>query len=161
MDGVFTDGTLVPLADGDLLRVFNAKDSFGFREVSRRGLITGIISGGDTEALRRRCLSLGVKEENLFLGSRGKLVLFGQFCSINSLRPEEVAYIGDDIPDIPVIRACGLGITPSDAAQEARDASDFVSNYPGGRGCVRESAEMILRAQGKWDFDDDEFKKVF
>lgn len=159
IDGVLTDGSLIPLADGDLLRVFNAKDSMSMRVASLKGLVTAIISGGDTEALRKRCLHCGIKEENLFLGCRGKLPVLKKFCEQNGLKPEDVAYMGDDIPDVPVIRECGLGIAPADAAEEARAAADYVCSRPGGRGAVREVVEMILKAQGKWVFDD--YSKVY
>lgn len=159
IDGVLTDGSLIPLADGDLLRVFNAKDSMSMRVAALKGLVTAIISGGDTEALRIRCLHCGIREENLFLGCRGKLPVFQKFCESNGLRPEEVAYFGDDIPDIPLLKACGFGVAPLDAAEDARAAADYVCTRPGGRGAVREVIEMILKAQGKWCFDD--YSKVY
>lgn len=159
IDGVLTDGSLIPLADGDLLRVFNAKDSMAMRVASLKGIVTAIISGGDTEALRKRCLNCYIKEENLFLGCRGKLPVLFEFCKNNGLSPEEVAYMGDDIPDVPLIRECGLGIAPADAAEEAREAADYVCSRSGGRGAVREVVEMILKAQGKWEFDD--YSKIY
>lgn len=159
IDGVLTDGSLIPLADGDLLRVFNAKDSMSMRVAASKGLVTAIISGGDTEALRKRCLNCGIKEENLFLGCRGKLPVFMKFCEMNGLAPSDVAYFGDDIPDVPVIAACGFGVAPRDAASEARAAAAYVTERPGGRGAVREVIEMILKAQGKWTFDD--YSKVY
>lgn len=100
IDGVFSD-VLIPLADGDLLRSMDAKDCFAFRHCRRRGLITGIISGGDTPALRKRCLNLGVEPQNLFLGARGKRRILEQYCAQNGLSLEEVCFIGDDIPDVP------------------------------------------------------------
>ena len=163
LDGVATDGSIIPVGPTpeDLVRVVNAKDSFASRVAGQKGFIMAVISGGKTEALRSRCLHMGVKEENLYLGVRGKLAVFREFCSRNDLQPEEVAYFGDDIPDTQVLRACGFGIAPADAAQEAKDAADYVTTMPGGRGCIREGIEMILKAQDKWRFDEDRYDLLY
>ena len=163
LDGVATDGSIIPVGPTpeDLVRVVNAKDSFASRVAAQKGFIVAVISGGKTEALRSRCLHMGVKEENLYLGVRGKLAVFCEFCSRNGLQPEEVAYFGDDIPDTQVLRACGFGIAPADAAQEAKDAADYVTTVPGGRGCIREGIEMILKAQDKWRFDEDRYDLLY
>ena len=163
LDGVATDGSIIPFGPtpDDLVRIVNAKDSFASRFAAHQGFIMAVISGGDTPALRSRCIHMGVREENLFLGVRGKLATFRRFCEQNGLQPEEVAYFGDDIPDTQVLRACGLGIAPADAAPEAREAADYVTSVPGGRGCIREGIEMILKAQGMWQFDEDKFDQIY
>ena len=163
LDGVATDGSIILIATGEegLVRVVNAKDSFASRVAAARGFIMAVISGGKTEALRSRCLHMGIREENLYLGVRGKLAVFREFCERNGLRPEEVAYFGDDVPDTQVLRACGLGIAPADAAEEAKAAADYVTERPGGRGCIREGIEMILKAQGKWTFDEDHYDQIY
>lgn len=163
LDGVATDGSIIPVGPSpeDLVRVVNAKDSFASRVAAQKGFIMGVISGGKTEALRSRCLHMGIKEENLFLGVRGKLPVFLQFCKQNGLQPHEAAYFGDDIPDTQVLRACGFGIAPADACQEAREAADYVTKLPGGRGCIREGIELILKVQGKWVFDEDHYELLY
>ena len=163
LDGVATDGSIIPVGPTpeDLVRVVNAKDSFASRVASQKGFIMAVISGGDTQALRSRCRHMGIREENLFLGVRGKLAVFVEFCRRNGLDPSEVAYFGDDIPDTQVLRACGLGIAPADAVEEAKAAADYVTKLPGGRGCIREGIEMILKAQGKWTFDEDHFELLY
>lgn len=163
LDGVATDGSIIPFGPTpeDLVRIVNAKDSFASRFAAQQGYIMAIISGADTQALRSRCLHMGIKEENLYLGVRGKLSVFRRFCEHNGLDASEVAYFGDDIPDTQVLRACGLGIAPADAVEEAKAAADYVSTRPGGRGCIREGIEMILKAQGKWEFDEDHFDQIF
>ena len=163
LDGVATDGSIIPVGPTpeDLVRVVNAKDSFASRVAAQKGFIMAVISGGKTEALRSRCIHMGVKEENLYLGARGKLGVFREFCERNGLQPSEVAYFGDDIPDTQVLRACGFGIAPADAVEDAKAAADYVTKVPGGRGCLREGIEMILRAQGKWVFDEDKFDQVY
>ena len=163
LDGVATDGSIIvsgPTPE-DLVRVVNAKDSFASRVAAQKGFIVSVISGGKTEALRTRCIHMGVREENLYLGVRGKLAVFQEFCNRNGLDPSEVAYFGDDIPDTQVLRACGFGIAPADAAEEAKAAADYVTKLPGGRGCIREGIEMIMRAQDKWHFDEDRYDLIY
>ena len=161
IDGVLTDGGLYPLENGDVLRRTDAKDAFAVRFASKRGLIMAIISGGDTVALHNRMLQLKIKEENIFLGCRGKLDVFRRFCEKNGLDASEVAYFGDDIPDIQVLKACGFGIVPADAVKEAAAAADHMTEACGGRGCVREGIEMILKAQGLWEFDPGRFSELY
>jgi 3-deoxy-D-manno-octulosonate 8-phosphate phosphatase (KDO 8-P phosphatase) len=163
LDGVATDGSIIPFGPSpdDLIRIVNAKDSFASRVAAGKGFIMAVISGGDTPALRSRCIHMGIREENLYLGVRGKLKVFREFCERNGLQPGEVAYFGDDIPDTQVLRACGLGIAPADAAEEAKAAADYVTKLPGGRGCIREGIEMILKAQDKWHFDEDRYDLIY
>ena len=163
LDGVATDGSIIPVGPtmDDLVRIFNAKDSFATRFAAKQGFIMAVISGGLTTALHNRCVHMGINEENLYLGVRGKLKVFNEFCERNGLKPSEVAFFGDDIPDTQVLRACGFGIAPADAVEDAKAAADYVTKVPGGRGCLREGIEMILRAQGKWVFDEDKFDQVY
>lgn len=163
IDGVITNGTILvngPSSE-DLLRSVDAKDAFAARAAARKGYIMGVISGGETEALRSRCHTMGASLDNIYLGTRGKLAAFDKFCKANSLEPSEVAYFGDDIPDTQVLKACGLGVAPADAVEEAKQAADFVSSRPGGRGCLREGIELILKAQGQWQFDPDQFHIIY
>lgn len=153
IDGVMTDGRVIPLADGDLLRILDAKDALAVRVAGMKGYILAIMSGGDTAALRRRMEDMNIRPENIFLGCRGKLAVFERFCAQNGLSPEEVMYIGDDLPDVPVLRAAGLGIAPADAAQDAKEAADRISPCAGGQRCVRTEIERLMRYQGKWEFD--------
>lgn len=163
IDGVLTNGMIIPIGPDhdELVRIVDAKDSFASRVAAAKGFVVGIISGGETRALKSRCLHMGVKEENLHLGVRGKLVVFEDFCSRNGLKAEEVAYFGDDIPDTQVLRACGAGFAPQDAVEEAKAAADYVCARPGGHGCLREGIELILKAQGKWVFDDDKYHLLY
>lgn len=161
IDGVLTDGSLIPMADGDVLRIMNARDAFAIRFAANQGLITSIMSGGKTEALYKRCLSMHIKPENLFLGCRGKLDIFRKFCEDHQLDPSEVAYFGDDVADTQVLKACGAAFVPSDACPEALAVADFVMKNPGGRCAAREGIEMILKAQGKWEFDENGYEKLY
>jgi len=163
IDGVATDGSIIPLGPtpDELARVFNAKDSFATRVAASRGFVVGVISGGKTEALRTRCLHMGTTEENLYLGVRGKLTAFRDFCEHNGLKASEVAYFGDDIPDTQILRTCGFGIAPADAVEEAKAAADYITRQPGGHGCIREGVELILKAQDKWHFDEDKYEQLY
>ena len=163
LDGVATDGSIIPIGPNpeDLVRIVNAKDSFASRVAARKGFIVAVISGGNTPALRSRCLHMGIREENLYLGVRGKLAVFNEFCSRNGLQPSEVAYFGDDIPDTQVLRACGFAIVPADAVAEAKAVADYITTLPGGRGCIREGIELILKAQDKWHFDEDRYDLLY
>lgn len=153
VDGVLTDGTFISTIDGDLLRTFNAKDGFGMRTAIRHGYPVGIITGGDSKSISNRFIPVGVKEEDLYQLSRIKLPDFIDFCKRYSLDPSEVAYIGDDIPDIPVLKACGLSVCPADAVTEVKEVCDYISIYPGGKGCARELIEQVLKIQGNWRHD--------
>ena len=161
IDGVMTDGGILAMPDGDLLRGFDAKDSFGVRMAKMNGLHTGIITGGSSESIVKRFSYCGVEPEDIYLHSRVKLDDFNEFCQRHSLLPEEVMFFGDDLPDIPVMKACGIGVAPADAVEEVKQAADFVSPCAGGHGCVRHAVEMILKTQGRWQLDDALYKKMF
>ena len=157
IDGVMTDGGLLCLDDGNFLRVFDAKDSFGLRMAQMAGIKLAVITGGTSPSLTQRFIKCGVEKENIYLHSRDKIKDFRAFCAKYAFDPAEVAYVGDDLPDLEVIQAAGLGVVPCDAVPEARAAADFVSDYPGGKGCIRDLVERILKAQGKWKFNLDTY----
>ena len=161
VDGVLTDGGILATSDGDLFRVFDAKDSFGLRMAHMKGYHVGVITGGVSESIRKRFRTCGVPEENIYLGSRAKIEEFNDFCEKYSLAHEEVMYFGDDLPDIPVIVACGCGVCPSDAVEEVKAAADYISPHPGGKGVARAALEMVMKAQGKWELDVQIYKKTF
>jgi 3-deoxy-D-manno-octulosonate 8-phosphate phosphatase (KDO 8-P phosphatase) len=161
IDGVMTDGGILALSNGDLLRIFDAKDSFGVRMAKMNGLHTAVITGGSSESILKRFSVCGVDPDDIYLHSRIKLDDFNAFCQKHSLLPEEVMFIGDDLPDIPVIKACGFGVCPDDAAWEVQEAADYVSEFKGGHGCVRDAVEKVLKAQGKWKLDDEKYKRMF
>jgi 3-deoxy-D-manno-octulosonate 8-phosphate phosphatase (KDO 8-P phosphatase) len=161
IDGVMTEGGILAMPDGDLLRVFDAKDSFGVRMAKMNGLHTAIITGGSSESIVKRFSVCGVDKDDIYLHSRIKLDDFNSFCQKHSLLPKEVMFFGDDMPDIPVLKACGIGVAPADAVKEVKRAADFVSPRKGGRGCIRHAVEMVLKAQGRWKLDDALYKKMF
>ena len=161
IDGVATDGSILAMPDGDLLRTYDAKDGFALRMAVMKGYPVAIITGGRSESIRKRMLSSGVKADDVFLHSRDKREDFDEFCRKYNLKPEEVMFFGDDLPDLALIRACGCGVCPSDAVEEVKAEADWISSRPGGKGCLREGIESVLRAQGNWTFDAQEYKAKF
>jgi len=161
IDGVATDGGVFCNGEGDLLRTYDAKDGFAIRMAILHGYPVAVITGGSSESIRKRMVTSGINPEDVFLHCRDKREQFALFCERYSLRPENVMYFGDDIPDVAVLEACGCGVCPSDAVPEAKAAARWVSDYPGGHGCLRQGIEETLKAQGKWTFDAEAYKKRF
>ena len=145
----------------DVDGVMTDKDSFGLRMAQMAGIHLAVITGGTSPSLTQRFRKCGVREEDIYLHSRDKIRDFRAFCAKYGLSPEDVAYVGDDLPDVETIRAAGLGVTPADGVAEAREAADFVSPFPGGKGCIRDLVERILKAQGKWNLDIDAYVKQY
>lgn len=161
IDGVATDGSILCIPGGDLLRVYDAKDSFAVRMATMNGYPVAVITGGSSLSIRERMVTTGLKPEDVFLHCRNKMDEFRQFCERYGLQPGDVMYFGDDIPDIEVIQTCGCGVCPSDAVEEVKAAADYISPFPGGKGCLRDTIEKVMRAQGRWVFDTDVYKKKF
>lgn len=161
IDGVATNGGVFCNSDGDLLRTYDAKDGFAIRMAVLNGYHVAVITGGSSESIRKRMATSGVNPDDVFLHCRNKIEQFTQFCERYSMRPEEIMYFGDDIPDVECIMAAGCGVAPADAAAEAIEAADWVTEHKGGKGCLREAIEGTLRAQGKWVFDAVAYKKKF
>ena len=161
IDGVATEGGVFCNSEGDLLRTYDAKDGFGIRMAVMRGYPVAVITGGSSESIRKRMLASGVESQNVFLHCRDKREEFAIFCERYNLRPEDVMYFGDDVPDLDVLKACGVAVCPADAVDEVKEAADWVTTKPGGKGCLREAIEATLRAQGQWIFEPDVYKKKF
>lgn len=161
VDGVLTDGGVFCNLEGQLFRTFDAKDGFALRMASMNGYPLAIITGGRSGSIRARVITSGVKPEDVYLGSRDKLADLRDFCRRYSLGLDEVMYFGDDLPDAEALRACGCGVCPSDGTPDAKEAADIVSDYPGGKGCVRYEMERVMRLQGRWSFDTPTYKDRF
>ena len=161
VDGVFTDGGILADTNGELYRTFDAKDSMALRMASMKGYHLAIISGGRSESITRRFTTCGIAQEDIYLSSRAKIEDFEDFCKRHGIKPEEVIYFGDDLPDIPVMQACGCGVCPCDAADEVLAIADYITVKPGGKGSVREALTMVMKLQGSWELDVQEYKKKF
>ena len=161
VDGVLTDGSLLADLNGEFYRTFDSKDGFGLRMAVMHGYQMGIITGGKSESIKMRFLACGFKAEDIYLRSRDKMEEFGDFCGRHGLSAEEVMYFGDDVPDIQVMKACGCGVAPADAMEDVKAIADFVCRMPGGKGCARECIEMVMKQQGTWILDVNDYKKTF
>jgi len=161
VDGVMTDGSLLAYDSHEMVRVFNAKDSFAIRVALLRGYKIGVFTGGETEGVRFRFTTCGVDPDDVYMGCRGKIDAFNAFCAKHTLKPSEVLFIGDDVPDVPVIKAAGIGAVPADASDDAILAADYICEQEGGKGCVREVIEKALRKQKRWYFEEDDYAKLF
>ena len=161
IDGVMTDGSVLCDANAEPLRIYNEKDGHGLRMAALNGYILVVITGGHTEAVRKRMTDYGVPYENVYLKARNKRKIIEGVCERFGLSPEEILYMGDDIPDVGAIKFAGVGVAPADAAEEAREAADIVAPMGGGRGFVRWTLELVMKAQGKWIFDVEKYEKMF
>lgn len=151
VDGVLSHNTLALDCYGNPLRTANVKDGFAIRLALRLGYTVAIITGGDNLPTALRMRHLGVTD--FFNRSRNKLSDYEQIKKKYGFLDEQLAYIGDDLPDLEVMKLCGLAIAPRDAAPEIREIAHYVSPYNGGDGVVRDVIEQALRAQGNWHLD--------
>ncbi|MDR0363130.1 MAG: HAD hydrolase family protein [Planctomycetota bacterium] len=148
VDGVMSDGKIGYMANGDEWKAFDAKDGAGVKYWVRAGHRAGIITGRSSPLVDRRAAELDIEfvEQN----AKSKLPVFMRMLGKAGVRPEEVAVMGDDIADIPLIRAAGAGVAVADATEETRDAALWVTKKNGGHGAIREVIETILKVQGRW-----------
>lgn len=150
VDGVLTDGTVI--IDGkEYLRTLHSRDSYAIQYACGLGYSVFLITGGDSEHVKNAFESLGVT--SVKLRSRNKLAVFQALKEEYQLKTEECLYMGDDIPDIPVMREVGLATAPFDASIDARAAAEYISPFCGGKGAVRDVIEQTLRVQNKWLMD--------
>ncbi len=149
VDGVLTDGRIIQDSLGHELKVFDVKDGHGIVMAHRAQLRTALISGRGSETITQRAQELGI--ELVFQKIWNKLEVFEKILVETKLAQEQVAYIGDDLVDIPLLRRVGLAAAVADAVDEVKAAAHLVTQRSGGRGAVREVIELILRAQGHWE----------
>lgn len=150
MDGVLTDGTLLLFPDLTTeARRMHIKDGYALQLAIKKGYKIKIISGSFSEEVKLRLSYLGVKDVSMSVKDKRKMLL--EYVEKHQLRKEEVLYMGDDVPDLEVMKEVGLPCCPKDAALDILSTSLFISSYEGGKGCVREVIENVLRARGDWD----------
>jgi 3-deoxy-D-manno-octulosonate 8-phosphate phosphatase (KDO 8-P phosphatase) len=148
VDGVLTDGRLVYGPRGEEQKVFHVRDGFAIVAAQAAGLIVGVISGRESPAVATRLAELGVQEIHQRVPD--KAALLPELCRRHAVGPDRVAFMGDDVPDLPLLKAVGLALAPGDAAVEVRRAAAWTSLRPGGAGAVRDAVEWLLRARGAW-----------
>lgn len=148
VDGVMTDGSVTFDSQGHETKTFNIRDGLGIRLWQRAGGEFGVVTGRQSSIVARRCEELDVKL--LRQGISDKLPVVEQLARDCGCTLEETAYLGDDLPDLPVIQAVGLGAVVADAAEELLAGATYVTSQPGGRGAVRELVEVILKNSDRW-----------
>ncbi len=148
VDGVLTDGTVTIFPNGELVRTMNIKDGYALKTAVDMGYNVCIISGGTNAAVKSRLQGLGITD--IYLGAHNKIEQLDEYLDMNTIDATNVLYMGDDIPDIPVMKICGLATCPKDAAPEVQRISGYISQKKGGKGCVRDVIEQVLKVQDKW-----------
>ncbi len=148
VDGVLTDGSLIYSDEDREIKVFNVKDGFGLKLVMSAGIKVGLVTGRTSKALHRRCRDLGIKY--IYDGVQQKAQLLDKIVLETGVGADNTAFIGDDLPDLPLMRRIGLSIAVADAHEMVRDYSDWITAAPGGRGAVREVCDALLKARGDW-----------
>jgi 3-deoxy-D-manno-octulosonate 8-phosphate phosphatase (KDO 8-P phosphatase) len=148
-DGVLTDGQLELLENGDEQKTFHARDGQGISLFHRAGWKTGIISGRTSSAVERRAQDLKMAYVRQY--AKDKIAALEEIMAAAGVSADECAYIGDDVADIPVMRRVGFAVAVADAVEETKQAAHYVTELKGGRGAVREVADLILKAQGLWE----------
>ena len=153
IDGVLTDGTLLVLGDGLQARQMHVKDGFGMQMAMKQGYRVFIVSGGVSEESRKRLEYLGIKEIHLGVGD--KINFIEGLLKSNKIKWDEVLYMGDDLPDLPIMSKVGLSACPADAVSEVKNVVKYISPVNGGWGCVRDVIEKVLKVNDHWKYETD------
>jgi len=148
VDGVLTDSSVHITSTGEMLRVMNIRDGFAMKAAIESGYNVCVISGGSNEGVRIRLRNLGITD--IHLATPDKVETFKEYTELYTIKPEEVLYMGDDIPDYHVMKLVGLPACPQDASSEIKAISKYISHKNGGKGAVREVIEQVMKVQGKW-----------
>ncbi|HRK56495.1 MAG TPA: HAD-IIIA family hydrolase [Burkholderiaceae bacterium] len=148
VDGVLTDGRLYYGPEGEALKVFDVRDGHGIKLLMRSGIDVALLTARSSPMVTARARELGISR--VLQGQHDKAAGFAQLLADTGLQASVCAYMGDDLPDLPVLRQVGLAATVADACEAVRQCAHWISQAPGGRGAVRELAHMILQAQGQW-----------
>ena len=149
VDGVLTDGSIILDNEGNEFKIFNVRDGHGIKMLVKAGVGIALITGRHSKVVERRARELGITE--VYQRCHIKTVAFDHIIEKYGLTEKEVAYVGDDIVDIPIFKRVGIPVAVKDAADEARDYAALVTRHPGGRGAVREVCDFLLKAKGLWE----------
>jgi 3-deoxy-D-manno-octulosonate 8-phosphate phosphatase (KDO 8-P phosphatase) len=148
VDGVLSDGKVILTENGEQLRTMSVKDGYAIKKALNNGFLIAIISGGSSEGVKKRLEFLGIPE--IYLGIKKKIEVYDMLLEKHGLEPENVLYMGDDIPDLPPLIKSGIKTCPSDAVAEVKSFCDYISPQKGGMECVRDVIEKTLKVQGYW-----------
>ena len=149
VDGVLTDGAIIYNHNGSETKIFNVKDGLGVKLALKAGIKIGIVSGRKSPALDHRCRDLGIR--HIFSGIKNKAQILEQIIDQTGISPERTAFMGDDLPDLSLMRRVGLAIAVADAHQTVLETADWATAAAGGCGAVREVCEALLKARGEWE----------
>ncbi len=149
VDGVLTDSSVHVTPTGEMLRIMNIRDGFAMKAAIESGYNVCIISGGSNEGVRIRLKNLGITD--IHLAAPNKVETFKEYIELYQINPENVLYMGDDIPDFHVMQLVGLPTCPQDSSPEIKAISSYISHRNGGKGAVRDVIEQVMRVQGKWN----------
>ena len=149
VDGVMTDGKVLVMESGEMIRAMNSKDGYAIHLAVLKLFRVVIISGGNNTAIKNALARSGVKD--VFINQHDKLACYLDYIKANNIKDEEVMFMGDDLPDFEIMSRVGLAVCPKDAVTEIKEICKYVSGKNGGEGCVRDIIEQVLRAQGKWE----------
>ena len=148
VDGVFTDGTVLVTTQGELLRKMSVKDGYALKTAILKGYNVCVITGGTNEGVKERLKGLGVT--TFYMGAHRKEEPLEEYLDVYDIAPENVLYMGDDMPDIPPMRMIALPTCPQNAIQEVKAVCKYISHKNGGEGCVRDVIEQVLKVRGDW-----------
>jgi 3-deoxy-D-manno-octulosonate 8-phosphate phosphatase (KDO 8-P phosphatase) len=149
IDGVLTDGSVAVTNEGEMLRTMNIRDGYALKAAVESGYNVCIISGGSNEGVRVRLRNLGITD--IHLGSPDKVETYKEYIELYNIHPQQVLYMGDDIPDFHVMKLVGLPTCPQDASPEIKAISKYISHKNGGKGAAREVIEQVMKVQEKWN----------
>jgi len=148
-DGVLTDGRIVYTDRGEEVKAFNVKDGHGLKLLMRAGIRVAIITGRNSPAVEHRARDLGI--DRVFQKALNKIETYEELRATEKLRDEEICMVGDDLPDLPVLRRCGFAVAVADSVEDVKRAADYVTSKEAGKGAIREVCDIILKAQGLWE----------
>ncbi len=151
VDGVMTDGTVLLLADGLQARSMSVKDGLALQMAMKNGYNVVVISGAYSEPVLKRLQYLGIPE--IYLATKNKLQLLEKWKEDKGLDWNQILYMGDDLPDVPLLKTVGLSTSPADAVAEVKQVCQYISTYNGGKGCVRDVIEKVLKLAGRWQYE--------
>ncbi|MES2679141.1 MAG: HAD-IA family hydrolase [Bacteroidota bacterium] len=149
IDGVMTDGKVLVMESGEMVRNINSKDGYALHLANNKNYRIVIISGGNNAAIQKALARTGIMD--VFIKQHDKLACYTEYLTANNLKDEEVLYMGDDLPDYEVMSRAGAAVCPKDAATEIKSICHYISGKKGGEGCLRDIIEQVLRVQGKWE----------
>jgi 3-deoxy-D-manno-octulosonate 8-phosphate phosphatase (KDO 8-P phosphatase) len=149
IDGVLTDGKVLVMDSGEMVRNMNSKDGYALHLAVSKGYKVGVISGGNNQAIKNVLERTGIFD--VFIQQHDKLACYEKYKMMHQLRDEEIVYIGDDLPDHEVMSKVEIAVCPNDAAKEIKEIADYISPKNGGEGCLRDIIEQVLKVQGNWE----------